>query len=146
MKRSEILNTYRDSIEEAMVTAYHNVLKCYGRIQYKIYVWEDGEIESLEGVQGDNCCLVAKDSEPRDLEYVCTIDSPCFDPWDYDDESAPDDEDECERMEGAIIDYLVSEYKREGVRDALDAVIDEAESEEEYYEEYYDDEEEEEED
>ena len=129
MKRSEIITKYEKDIKTEMVKCYRFVLDSFGRIQYKIYVWEDGEIECLEGVQGDNSYLKAKDSEPRELYYICTIDSPCFDPWDYSDHSAPEDETEREKEKQEIIDYIVDEYET-NVSDVLDTIITEAEQEE----------------
>lgn len=131
MKRSECITKHSGDIAETMVNRYRTVLESEGRIQYKIYVWEDGEIECLEGVQGDNAWLQPKDREPRELFYVCTIDSPCFDPWDYTDHAAPDDEDEREAERAEIIDYLVNDYE-ENVSDILNAIIKEAETEEKF--------------
>jgi len=129
MKKSEIIKTYRKDIAQAMVNRYRTVLDSNGRIQYKVYVWEDGEIECLEGVQGDNSYLKAKDTEPRELFYIATISWPCFDPFDYWDGSTLDDETEKETARQQIIDYLVDEYEREGVSDALDAILAEAQYE-----------------
>lgn len=131
MKRSEIITKYSREIAEVMVERYRSVLECAGRIQYKVYVWEDGELECLEGVQGDNSYLRPRDMEPRELYYVCTIDAPCFDPWDYTDHSAQDDENKREKERGEIIDYLVGEYET-NISDALDVVIEEAEQEERF--------------
>lgn len=132
MKKSEVLKAYRDSIAESMVEHYRAVLESEGRIEYKIYIWDDGELEVMEEVQGSNDYLVAKDWETRTLHYVATIDSPCFDPWDYTEEDKPDDDDERETMEQDIINYLVSEYRREGVWDTLREIIREAERDEKY--------------
>ena len=133
MKDSVIIRKHRKAIAAAMVDRYRTVLESAGRIQYRIYIWEDGEIECLEGPQGDNGYLKAKDYEPRELVYVRTISSPFFDPWDYTDESAPDDEDEREATEQEIIDWLVDEF-RNSTDDILDSVIEEVEREEEMYE------------
>lgn len=129
MKRSECITKYYKDIAAAMVERYRTVLECDGRIQYKVYIWEDGEMECLQGVQGDNSWLQARDCEPRELFYVCKIDSPCFDPWDYSDHSAPDDEEEREAERKEIIDYLVGEYET-NISDVLDVVIEEAERDE----------------
>ena len=131
MKKSEAITKYSGDIAEIMVNRYRTVLECDGRIQYKIYVWEDGEIECMEGPQGDNSWLQAKNNEPRELFYVCTIDSPCFDPWDYSDHGAPEDDDEREAERSEIIDWLVNDYK-DNVSDKLDEIIEEAEREESY--------------
>ena len=129
MKKSEAIAKYYGDIAAAMAERYRAVIECDGRIQYKIYVWEDGEIECLEGVQGDSTWLQARDMEPRELYYVCTIDAPCFDAWDYTDHFAPDDEAEREAERKEIIDYLVAEYET-NVADVLDDIISDAEREE----------------
>ena len=131
MKRSEAILKYQEKIEETMIDRYFSVLDCNGKIQYKVYVWEDGEIEYLEGVQGDNSWLQAKDNEPRKLFYVCTVDSPCFDPWDYADHAAPDGEEEREADRQEIIDCLMDSYK-ENLSDKMDAIITEAQQDEEF--------------
>ena len=129
MKNSEIISKYQDSIKEEMMKRYRYVLESYGMIQYKIYIWEDGEIECLEEVQGSNSYLKAKNMEPRTLVYVCKIDSPCFDPWDYSDHTAPDDLNEKEAEEKEIFDYMVDEYKQ-NISDVFDSIIEEAEQDE----------------
>jgi len=131
MKRSEIISAHREVIAAYMVEHYRIVLECGGKVQYKLYIWEDGELEGLEGPQGDNSWLKARDMEPRELFYVCTIGSPYFDPWDCTDHAAPDDEEEREREEREIIDWCVDEYKA-AIDEKLDAVIEDAEREEEY--------------
>lgn len=130
MKKSEIIKEHYNKIIETMVEKYEAVLGYGGRIEYTVYIWDDGEIECLEDVQGGTTFLRPNQFETRQLYTVCTIEAPCFDPWDYADHSAPDDEDEREAEETEIIEWLVDEYKREGAEAALDAVIDEAEQEE----------------
>ena len=130
MKDSVIIRKHRKAIASAMVDRYRTILESAGRIQYRIYIWEDGEVECLEGPLGDNSYLKAKSYEPRELVYVRTISAPFFDPWDYTDESAPDDEDEREATEREIIDWLVDEYQN-SVSDILDSVIEEAKWKEE---------------
>ena len=123
MKDFEIVEKFRKAIAAEMIEKYRVVLNCSGRIQYKIYVWEDGEIESLEQPQGDTGYLKARDSEPRQLVYVATVSAPCFDPWDFADHSAPDSPEERETAEQAIIDSLVDGY-RESVPDIIDNAIE----------------------
>lgn len=125
MTKIEVIKKYSDSIKNEMVDRYSSVLDSFGRIQYQIYIWDDGEIECLEGVQGDNSYLKAKDSETRNLYYVCTVSAPNFDPWDYSDHAAPDNETERETERTEIIDYLVDEYKQ-NLPDVFDAIIEEA--------------------
>ena len=129
MKNSEIISTYRESIEARMVELYRIVLNSDGRIQYKLYVWSDGELEALEDVQGSNSYLQERDGESRSLTYVATIASPSFDPWDYADHSAPEDEDERDAEAAEIIDWMVNEYENH-VSDVVDEIISDLEREE----------------
>lgn len=129
MKKSEIIRENLKDISEAMIERYRIVLKCHGQVQYKIYIWEDGEIECLEGPQGDNTRLAPRQNETRNLYYVTTVDHPFFDPWDLADHSAPDDDAEREAEEAEIIDWCVDSYE-EALPDKLDAIIAEAEDEE----------------
>ena len=131
MKRSEIIKNNYETITEAMLSMYRTVLESNGRIQYKIYFWDDGEIECLEQVQGDSGYLQPRDMGPRALHYVTTIEQPNFDPWDSADHSAPEDEQEREAEEAEIIDRLVQEYET-NVSDELDIIIREAEMDERY--------------
>ena len=129
MKRSEAIKKYSEPIKEAMIESYRSVLNSYGKIQYRIYAWEDGEIERMEQVQGDNAYLQAKDIEPRELFYVCTISMPFYSPWDYSDHAAPEEENEREAEEREIIDYMVDEYQQ-NISDVIDDIITEAERDE----------------
>lgn len=129
MKLSEVINANYDKIAESMIQHYRTVLESRGGVQYKIYIWSDGELFALEQVQGDNTRAVPNDMETRELFHVCTIACPCFDPWDAANESAPDDEDEREAQEEEIIDWLVSEYKN-SIDDKLGEIISDAERDE----------------
>lgn len=130
MKKSEVIKRYYGDIRDAMVERYRTVLECSGSVQYKIYVWEDGEIECQEGPQGDNAYLAPRSGEPRDLYYIGTIAAPYFDPWDLSDHAAPDDEDERETERREIIDWAVDEYRESGADALIDAAIDAAEQDE----------------
>lgn len=131
MKRSEVIKKYRQEIEAEMERMYRNVVSCYGRIQYQLYIWEDGEIEALQGPQGDNSYLKEKDWEPRTLYYVTKIGGSYINLWDFTDHSKPDDESEAEQEEEEIIEWLVNEYHADEV---LDEVIEEYERQEKYEE------------
>lgn len=126
--KSSVLKRYSDKIQDAMVECYRGAIESDGCIQYKIYVWDDGEIECLIQPQGDNSYLKPNDFETRSLYFVATIDAPFFNAWDYSHESIPDDEEEAEAERIAIIDWLVGEY-RLNASDVLDAIISEAEIE-----------------
>ena len=138
MKASEIIAKYRKEIAESMTDAYRTVISHAGRFQYKVYVWSDGEIERLEGPQGDNSCLVPKTNEPRSLYYIDTISEPYIDIWNLAEESVPDDEAEKEAKEAEIIDCLVSDYKNNSVDYIIDNAIEKAKEDEEY-DEMFDD-------
>ena len=130
MKKSKLIARCRGQLADEMVSLYREVLESNGGIQYKVYLWEDGEIELLQGVQGDSSSLRPKDSEPRCLYYVCTIDAPYFDPWDIAGHSAPEDEEERETERKEIIDWCVDDYA-ENISDVLAEVIKEAAADEE---------------
>lgn len=129
MTRYEIIKKYEDKIIETMVEYYEAVVRYNGRVEYALYIWEDGEIEVLEKTSGDNSWLQAKDWEERELFYVTKVkvDS-IFNIWDgAGDISIPEDEDEAAEMEEELIENLVDEYKREQVyvdyRGALDTAL-----------------------
>lgn len=131
MERSEVISMYRDQIMVHMVKDYRSVLECNGRIQYQLYIWEDGEIEELEDVHGSTGYLQPRDAEPRALFYVGKVACPYFDPWDCTDHSAPEDEAERERERMEIINWCMEEYES-AIDEKLDEIIDEAKSEEVY--------------
>lgn len=135
MKRSEAIETYRESIAAEMIEKYQSVIDSDGHAQYKIYVWSDGEIETLCGPQGDNSYLKAKEWETRQLFYVTTIAFPFFDPWDFADHARPDDEAEQEKDRKEIIDWLIDEY-RCNIDETVRNVIEDAETDEKYAAEY----------
>ena len=124
MNKSEVISTFRKEIENKMVNLYRIVLNCNGEIQYQMYIWENGEIETLEGCQGDNNFLKAKDGEQEKLFYIATIKSPCFYAFDYTYEPEPEDETEREIMRQQIIDYLVDEYEHNSVPDFIDCILE----------------------
>lgn len=131
MTRSEIITNNYKAIREAMIAKYRAVLDSEGGIQYKIYIWSDGEIQCLEQVQGDNTYIQPYETETRTLHYVTTIALPGFDPWDYADHSAPEDEHERKTEEQEIIDWLIEQYEQD-VDEQLDNIISEAEMIEHY--------------
>ena len=136
MKNSEAIRKYYDTIRDTLLDCYRTVLECNGRIQYKVYVWEDGEIERLEAPQGDTGWLQAREYEPRKLFYIDQIDAPFFDPWDFEDVQKPEDEVEAEERRQEIIDYLVESFEAD-VDDRIDHIIESAEEAERYEMEMY---------
>lgn len=124
MTSSEIIKRSFWDLKEKMIELYRSVLNCSGEIQYALYVWEDGEIQYLEGVQGDNSRLYANNSETRKLVYVDTIEYPFFDVWDNVPDGKPEDPEEAEHVKHETIDWLVEQYM-EAVCDKLDIIIQE---------------------
>ena len=126
MKKSEIITANYQQVAAAMIEQYRHVIACDGQIQVAVYIWSDGEIETLEQVAGDTSYLVPRQMEPRELFHVATVAAPCFNPWDYTDHAAPDDEQARDAERDEIIDWLTDEYQQ-NVNDALDAIICDAE-------------------
>jgi hypothetical protein len=131
MKKSEIIEKYAQEIIEAMVERYRKVLECDGRIQYKLYIWDNGEIEYLEGAQGDSSWLQPNEGEKRTLYYICTISQPGFDWAEALDHPVPEDEEEREEERAAVIDWEADQYEQ-AAPDTLDEIIAEAAREEKY--------------
>lgn len=129
MKKSEIIRKYYNEIAKALAERYRAVIESDGSIQYKVYIWEDGELQFLEGVQGDTGYLVPRDMETRELYFVHTVEAPCFNAWDYTDHGEPEDADEREAEHREIVDFLVDEYN-EQLDDLMDSIISEAEMDE----------------
>jgi len=130
MKKFDVIEKYWDKIGDAMGDAYEHVLNCDGRVQVSIYIWEDGEIQTLEDVQGGNSYLVPKDWESRELFFITTIEASFFDAFDYVDYTEiPEDEDEREELRDETIKYLISDYRHGHVWDQLAAVKEDARNE-----------------
>lgn len=127
MKTSELIRKHAETIKDTMVARYKTVLECNGSVQYKIYIWDDGEIECQEGPQGDNSYLVPRSGEARDLYYICTVSAPFFDAWDLTDHAAPEDENERETERAEIITWAVDEYRENGADAAISAALEAAE-------------------
>lgn len=135
MKKFDVIEKYWDKIGNAMGDAYEHVLNCDGRVQVSIYIWEDGEIQTLEDVQGSNSYLVPKDWESRELFFITTIEAPFFDVFDYVDYTdIPDDEDAREREAEETLKYLIEDYRHGGVWDKLAAIKEDARCEDWLYE------------
>ena len=110
MTRKEVIEANREKLADKMRNLYRDVLDCDGRIEYSVYIWDDGEIETLEQTQGGNGWLKPKEWEDRKLFFVATIDSPFFDPWDCYPDPKPEDEEEAETIRNEIIDECVDDY------------------------------------
>lgn len=129
MKKSEAITASAAKISDALINAYRAVLESGGRMQYKVYLWDDGDVQTLPGVQGDTCRLEPRAGESRNLYYLTTVEAPGFDPWDAADHSAPDDPDERSAEEAEIIDWTMDAYK-ENLYSILDNLLLDAEREE----------------
>ena len=136
MKQTEVITSNKDAIIDAMKSAYRAVLHSDGRIAVQIYIWEDGELETLEDVQGSTSWLQARDAEPRRLYYVTTVDAgPCFDIWDASENGKPDDPDEAAALQDEITDWLMESYV-ESLPDLWDYIVTQAEYADEDDDEY----------
>lgn len=113
-----MLMHYNELLRE-MTERYRNVLESDGQCQYKVYIWEDGEIECLCGPNGDNTCLAPNRGEHRKLYYVTTIDAPYVDVFSL----SGEDPSECSKEDA--IDWLVDTYDDEA-RAHLNQAIDDA--------------------
>ena len=69
----EVYKKFETVIEDALVDSYRRSAEYGGRVGYKVYMWSDGEIETLEVTPGSNDFLVAKDWEDRKLYYLASI-------------------------------------------------------------------------
>lgn len=78
MKRAEVIEANRERLAEEMRNLYRSVLDCDGRIEYSVYIWDDGEIETLEQTQGGNGWLQPKEWEDRKLYHVADVSAPFF--------------------------------------------------------------------
>lgn len=132
MKNSEIMTTYYDKILEAMTQNYADVIRSRGRIQVSVYIWSDGEIETLTDAQGSSMRLYPREMETRTLVPVATLEAPCFDIWDFSNDPKPEDEEEAEKMEEELIDWYLSEGVQDQMRATLDGAIEDAEMRERY--------------
>lgn len=111
MKKSEALVKYQSEIIQAMIHYHDAVLHSMGRAQYRLYIWDDGEIEAMEQPQGDHSYLAPRECETRDLFYITTItEGPGFDPWDAAGSAPPEDDAEREAAEAEIIAWLSESY------------------------------------
>lgn len=136
MKQVEVITSNKAAIIDAMKSAYRAVLHADGRIAVQIYIWEDGELETLEDVQGSTSWLQARDAEPRRLYYVTTVDAgPCFDIWDASENGKPDDPDEAAALQDEITDWLMESYV-ESLPDLWDYIVTQAEYADEDDDEY----------
>ena len=131
MTRSEIIRENWGTIAEEMTRLYDLVLTYEGRILYRLYIWEDGELERLEDVPGSNTWLQPRDAEPRALFYVTTISAPNWSPWDVLGISPMEDDAEDRDIAIDEAKQLELDAYAESVPDVLDAIIEEAEREEE---------------
>lgn len=111
MGKLETIYKNQDRIYQEMLARYRDVLVNDCKIQYQVYIWDDGEIETLEGPYGDNSILKPKQGEPRELYHVCTVDAPGLNVADYVEPNDPDDEQSIIEAQEDAIEELCDEYK-----------------------------------
>lgn len=109
-EEADLVITHLDELEEEMKRCYRECLESRGRLMYKIYIWSDGEIQTLEDFQGSHTYLVAKDYEDRTLTEVTTIEEPFFNWRDFCPDTVPEDEEEAEKLCEETIDWLCDDY------------------------------------
>lgn len=123
MNRTDVIEKYKNEIIDTMVEYYEATLRFSGRVEYDLYIWEDGEIEMLETVSSSNSWLKPEEWEQRELFYVLTVRG--FNVWDSCDEEKPEDETKAEEMEDIMISELVHEYKNEQVYIDFESAVEE---------------------
>lgn len=113
MKRSVVLDKHRETIIAAMRKYYERMLQEEGRLQYVIFITEDGRIYTLEDIAGGTSSLDADD-----LLYVTTIHkkNPV---WGCIDTPVPEDEDEREDLKQGIIECMMDDYDPEWKLDEI---------------------------
>lgn len=125
MKKSELIREHFAELAKVLAKHYETVADSEGRVQYKVYIWSDGEIQCLEQAQGDNSYLVPNDCETRELYYVTTVGGYRVDLADAAGLQGIETEDDHREA----VEFLVDAYKQE-LPDLLDELIYEAEREE----------------
>ena len=130
MKKSEIITRFAPALETEMVRCYRSVLESAGRIQYGLYIWNDGEVMVHEEIQGDNVTVRPGNSETRELFPVLTVAAPFVDVFDLAGMDRPEDSAEADAAEAEAIDWLVDQYASEGASEQLDSAIRDVEMEE----------------
>lgn len=77
MKKADIIREYNDEIRESIIESIAEVARIAIEnntiMQEQVYIWSDGETETLCGPEGDNSFLVAKEHEDRQIYHVATV-------------------------------------------------------------------------
>lgn len=94
-----LVESKREEIEATMQECFESVLEANGANQFTIYLWDNGDIQVLEDVQGSHSRLVPREGYDHELFKIVTISIPCFDWRDYCSEHIPDADDEPEAYE-----------------------------------------------
>lgn len=129
MKKSELISLHRGEIREEMIAHYRRALECHGLVQFEIYIWDDGKLEFMAQPYGGGSFLTPRGAEARELYHVYTVKEPFYNPFDVLDKKEPENEEDWQKMEAEINDYVVGEYEKT-VDDVIDLIIAEAEREE----------------
>lgn len=74
----KLVEENREELCEVMRDRMESVLESAGRVQYTVYLWDDGKIECLEDVCGGNTWLKPNDPD-RAMMEVATIKMPHYD-------------------------------------------------------------------
>lgn len=127
LSQSECIEKYAEQIRHEMMKCYRKVLEADGRIQYKIYVYSDGEVLAVEQVQGDIMYLYPNDWEQRQMYFVLTVDAPFVNVLEEAGVTPPEFEEDLEEARRDAIDWLVDEYESDGAEEHLNSVLREAE-------------------
>lgn len=121
----KLVSEHRDDIIAEMRYCYKSAAECDGRVNYDVYIWSDGEIESLPLFGGESSWLQAKAGEARSLYRVVNVSFSSY--WsDFTDEPIPDraeDPDEWERVRDETVAYIMEGYDEEAA-EALDKAIE----------------------
>lgn len=124
MKKSEVIREYndqiRDSIVDSLVEVAQIAIENETIMQEQIYIWSDGEIETLWGPEGDNSFLVAKDYEDRQIFHVATVSGKGYGSL------FEDYKDQAEDMTDEEIMECFMDDTRDWGRDHAQALIDQA--------------------
>lgn len=118
MKKSELISTYYNELSTRMAELYEQVIRAEGHVDIEVYIWDNGDIDTLTVAHGSNDYLSKRTTDDGELFYVTTIEG--FNIWQ--EEPRPDDDDEAEQLLNDSIEYLVDGY-RDIIPDILDLAI-----------------------
>ena len=119
--RMELVEENRNAIVEEVKRCWRNVIESEGRVMYRIYIWEDGEIESLCAVS-ENEWLRSNTGE--NLYGLGLVKHQQFDWSEFCEEPIDwDNEERCEELKEEVTEWLIGddeEHVVEGFFDRLE--------------------------